>query len=422
MVESSNSPDGKHGPERWGERRLHIIAVLTAVAAFPLIWMGGLVTSHKAGLAVPDWPNSYGYNMFLYPISEWIGGIFYEHTHRLLGMLVGFLAVLLALNAWGPGRKPALGRWLVRLGIVAIMGGALLGGVTLGMAGPEELPRAEAASRLSHWAIGMGSLGLVLFAAGLARHREKRAWMRWVCVAALSAIILQGLLGGLRVVMVQLGLAVVHGILAQAVFAGLVVIAFLTRPRRHDVTSANPPSRAARRWARAAVVVVFVQLVLGATMRHFDAGLAIPDLPWAFGHLAPPVTAEGLTAAGTTFSLSQVWLHFGHRMGAVAVTIVLIPLIVLVVRRAPSRTARFGAVSLAVLLLLQVKLGVLVILLKKPAELATAHVATGALVLAMCAVVLVELHGTPQTRQARPTPPAGDTDKQGFDTLLRMPA
>src|SRR5690349_23440433 len=82
---------------------LHRIALLTACATFPLIFMGGLVTSHHAGMSVPDWPNSYGYNMFLFPPNQWVGGILYEHTHRLMATVVGFLSVVLTLWAWGTG-------------------------------------------------------------------------------------------------------------------------------------------------------------------------------------------------------------------------------------------------------------------------------------------------------------------------------
>src|SRR5213080_4043730 len=81
-------------------RPLHVIALLTAAATFPLIFMGGLVTSHGAGMSVPDWPNSYGYNMFLFPPRLWIGGILYEHTHRLMGTVVGFLSILLVICAF----------------------------------------------------------------------------------------------------------------------------------------------------------------------------------------------------------------------------------------------------------------------------------------------------------------------------------
>src|SRR5690349_20301162 len=89
---------------------LHTIAVLTALATFPLIFMGGLVSSHGAGLAVPDWPNSYGYNMFLFPPRLWIGGILYEHTHRLMGTVVGLLAIILVIWAWLTERRGGA-RW-----------------------------------------------------------------------------------------------------------------------------------------------------------------------------------------------------------------------------------------------------------------------------------------------------------------------
>src|SRR6476661_6633264 len=81
-------------------RPLHWVAIATAVATFPLIFMGGLVTSHGAGMSVPDWPNSYGYNMFTFPPSKWVGGIFYEHTHRLAGTVIGMLSIALAFVAW----------------------------------------------------------------------------------------------------------------------------------------------------------------------------------------------------------------------------------------------------------------------------------------------------------------------------------
>src|SRR5215468_8839502 len=80
---------------------LHRFAVLTALATLVLLGLGGLVTSHGAGMAVPDWPNTYGYNMFFFPMSKWVGGIFYEHTHRLIASGVGLLTTILALWVWG---------------------------------------------------------------------------------------------------------------------------------------------------------------------------------------------------------------------------------------------------------------------------------------------------------------------------------
>src|SRR3954468_20410583 len=117
---------------------LHRVALLTAAATFPLIFMGGLVTSHQAGLSVPDWPNSYGYNMFLFPPRLWAGNIFYEHTHRLYASFVGLLTVILAFWAWF-GEK-------------------------------------------------------------------KRMWVRILGLSCLSMVIIQGVLGGLRVVLLKLNL------------------------------------------------------------------------------------------------------------------------------------------------------------------------------------------------------------------------
>src|ERR1700758_1995058 len=86
---------------------LHRFSVFTAVAILALVGAGGLVTSHGAGMAVPDWPTTYGYNMFFFPVSQWVGGIFYEHTHRLMASLVGLLVV--GLTRWlggAPSRLP----------------------------------------------------------------------------------------------------------------------------------------------------------------------------------------------------------------------------------------------------------------------------------------------------------------------------
>jgi len=89
---------------------LHRFAVLTALATFCLLGVGGLVTSHGVGMAVPDWPNTYGYNLFLFPISKWVGGIFYEHSHRLAASAVGLLTTVLALWLYGRSARPFM-RW-----------------------------------------------------------------------------------------------------------------------------------------------------------------------------------------------------------------------------------------------------------------------------------------------------------------------
>ena len=107
---------------------LHRHAVLTACSTLILIGIGGVVTSTEAGMAVPDWPTSYGYNMFLFPIHLWQGGIFYEHTHRLFASFVGLLTMILA--AWLWIADPRL--WLRKLGLlalVAVIAQGILGGL-----------------------------------------------------------------------------------------------------------------------------------------------------------------------------------------------------------------------------------------------------------------------------------------------------
>src|SRR5438874_9658522 len=95
---------------------LNRFAWLSAVATLLLICSGGMVTSKGVGLAVPDWPTTFGYNMFLFPVSKWIGGIFFEHTHRLIASTVGVLTLILAVWLWF-AESP---RWVRMLGLLAV--------------------------------------------------------------------------------------------------------------------------------------------------------------------------------------------------------------------------------------------------------------------------------------------------------------
>ena len=111
---------------------LHRFAVLTAVITFLLIGLGGLVTSHEAGMSVPDWPTSYGYNMFALPIKFWHGGAFFEHTHRLLASGAGFLTTILAVWLWLKDPR----KWMKWLGVTAfllVVAQGVLGGLRVTM-------------------------------------------------------------------------------------------------------------------------------------------------------------------------------------------------------------------------------------------------------------------------------------------------
>ena len=238
---------------------MHRLALLTVLAMFPLIWFGGLTTSHGAGLSVPDWPNTYGYNMFAAPWSLWLGdgagGVFFEHTHRLLGSLVGFLALTTCLFALGVSRGRVARRTFGS-------GAAVLGaGAVASFAWMKLTPDDALAKSLGHAVSGFGGLAAVSLAAFFARRREPRRWVRWTATGLLLAVICQGLLGGFRVTEINLSLAIIHGIFAQCTLclAGALVLvtgrwwaraqpATFTRfapPRRRRRGRRSPPSSCA---------------------------------------------------------------------------------------------------------------------------------------------------------------------------------
>ena len=107
---------------------LHRIARLTAAATFLLIVIGGIVTSTDSGLAVPDWPTTFGYNMFLYPLSEMVGGILYEHSHRLMGSVVGILVIALLVLILARDSRKWL-KWLGLAALIAVIVQGVLGGL-----------------------------------------------------------------------------------------------------------------------------------------------------------------------------------------------------------------------------------------------------------------------------------------------------
>lgn len=317
--------DGESRAIRWHRR----FAMFTAVATLPLIFIGGLVTSKEAGLAVPDWPNSYGYNMFLFPPSMWVGNILYEHTHRLYASFVGLLTTILAVWTW---------------------------------------------------------------------RVEPRRWMRRLGLIAFFVVLLQGILGGLRVVLLQNQIGVVHACLAQLFFCLLVAFAlFCSRWWKQTEAQPSVHARPLRVTALLTVAVIFGQLVLGAAMRHNQAGLAIPDFPLAYGRLLPPTDPAELTRINDErnwrlhlepVTFGQIHLHFAHRVGALVVTAVVLLLTAIVLRWFDSRSLLARLVlGLSCLLGLQIVLGIATVLSGKAADVATAHVAVGALTLAVIVVI-----------------------------------
>src|ERR1700742_5051645 len=109
---------------------LHLLALLVAVSTAVLIFAGSLVTSTNSGLSVPNWPTTYGWNMFTFPPSKWVGGIFYEHGHRLIASTVGFLTIVLAAWLWRVDPRRWM-KWLGVLALVAVVLQGVLGGLTV---------------------------------------------------------------------------------------------------------------------------------------------------------------------------------------------------------------------------------------------------------------------------------------------------
>jgi heme a synthase len=316
---------------------LHLYARFLCGATLLLIAAGGMVTSTGSGLSVPDWPNSYGYFMFSFPLSSMVGGIFYEHGHRLIASGVGLLTVGMTV-------------WLWRV--------------------------------------------------------ETRRWMRRLGVIALVAVILQGLLGGITVLyFLPTAVSVSHAGLAEIFFCLTVCLALFTSPgwRTSGVIGTDATTEA---LGTALPLVVYAQILVGATMRHTGAGLAIPDFPLVFGGIVPPEW---------TF---EITVHYLHRLGAGLTTLVILATLGHLARHHRDRPDLLRpAAALTVLVLVQVGLGGWTVLSGRAPIINTAHVATGAIVLGTSLLLglRVNRHRFPDARSAGPHPPhRGPLDRKGM--------
>ena len=327
---------------------LNRFAWFTSLATLLLICSGGMVTSKGVGLAVPDWPTTFGYNMFLFPVSKWVGGIFFEHTHRLIASTVGFLTIILAIWIW---------------------------------------------------------------------RGDRRRWMRNLGFAALGAVILQGVLGGLRVTMLKAEIGIFHALLAQAFLGMLIVIVLATSRLWFRISEIDSIPRATRTLFRVVIcttIVIYVQLGLGATMRHQHRDLSIFDFPLAYGALVPdtsPAKLAEINAWRDARALSdvtafQIWLQLLHRFTAVVIAAGVIASLFLARKtRENARVLSRFADLWFLLLACQIMLGAWVIWSNKAADIATTHVAVGAamfaLGVALSAICLRRLRGSNLARSSR---------------------
>jgi heme A synthase len=258
---------------------LHRWAVGTLVASLVLLLLGAIVTTFRVGMADPVWPTQ-AWHLLLVSWQEPSAGFLIEHTHRLVGNLVGCGVIVLALGLWY--YEPRV--WLRRLAL--LLDGSMIVALALGFGLHDSSLWIAAAGTI------VGTLAVLLILA--LRVRDGRVWIRFFGTAALGGVMLQGLLGGFRVKLNALfgpDLAIIHGCFAQVVFAALAALTVVTGPRfRHPVQTPAPVPRGSKYL----VGILFLQLVLGALLRHTTAPL------WQRLHL--------LTAFAATTGI--VWLTF----------------------------------------------------------------------------------------------------------------
>jgi cytochrome c oxidase assembly protein subunit 15 len=293
---------------------------LVAVSTLFLIFAGAMVTSTGSGLAVPDWPTTYGQNMFTFPMSKWVGGIFFEHGHRLIASTVGFLVIIQAI-------------WLQR--------------------------------------------------------REPKKFVRILGWLSLCAVIVQGLLGGITVLLLlPKAVSISHAGLAEIFFCLNVSIAFFTSRWYHELrTMEKGDAPVGMAWSLTAVV--YAQIIAGAVMRHLGAGLAIPDFPLSFGRIVPRFLSNEILAA------------YVHRVGGFVVAAFVIVIAVRLLRYDRNHPLRAVAHLLVAVVSAQVLLGGYVIWSGKQPYITSLHVMFGASTLALSLVLTLSA----RTLSWRKSPP-----------------
>ena len=307
-------------------RRLSKVIVFLTLS---LIFVGALIKSHEVGLSVPDWPTSYGKQMFSFPFSEMVGGIFYEHGHRLFATIVGFLT-------------------LIQFIVLSFT--------------------------------------------------DHPMWVKKTSFIALVLVITQGFLGGMTVIFfLPPQISILHGVLAQIFFISIIFIAYSLSDSRLNKKKESFPLFI-KRGALVITLLVFVQLVLGALVRHTSSGLAIPDFPKMGGMWIPTfsdnmvnnINVELFDKNLDMVSKWQVVIHFLHRLGALIITLAL-TFFVYKFRKMVEKNSTESKILIlfSVLLFIQIILGASTVVTEKLPFLASFHVVTGAALLGCCALFVM---------------------------------
>lgn len=291
----------------------HRVALFATVFTWPLIFVGGLVTTYRVGMAVPDWPTTFGINMFIYNFWNAAWGVFIEHGHRLYGAAVGVSTLILTI-------------WFLAA--------------------------------------------------------DNRRHLKILGVIALLSVIAQGVLGGYRVRLNSTTLAAVHGCTGQAFFALMTALCVLTGKKWAEGSAGHPDIARLRPRTAATLVLIYLQVLIGAWLRHFGSPEALGD-------------HAGFALAVTGHALMNVWA--------------------IEKRRADYPELVASARALGFLLLAQLAFGIAAWWLLRPfdgiprfvntpqALIRTCHQANGALLLASATVLALRAHRSSFVRLSQST-------------------
>lgn len=301
---------GKHFPAKRIRDWPAVFGWISILATLLLIFAGGLVTGHKAGLAVPDWPNSFGSNMFLYPLSAMTGGIFYEHAHRLLGSLVGFTILTLAVYVTKTDRRP-LALWLVWIafGMVALQG--LMGGLRvtgkLTLSADAAVMSPSTTLAVIHGIFAHVVLGVLVAITAVISHRWKADVAPLPHPGASTDRTFNWLLAGLIVLQSFLGALVRHvdwGVMMHITLAGIVAVLALTCGMRAVAifTRVGPMRRA----GIGLMIVVAIQLILGVIALVFRKPISQTEIDFGTALVTTAHQTNGAIMLAVSTSLA-VW-------------------------------------------------------------------------------------------------------------------
>lgn len=249
---------------------LRIWSALTAVVAFVTILVGTLVTTFHVGMTDPLWPTAPWHLLLIEKVPNF--GFYVEHTHRIVGYLIGTCVLVQTVFFWWSSPSK-LRRWGAIAAMVVTSAGTAYGMRLVKTADSRSM---EALGNVGFLIAALGAGSFLTCAGFELASRSAGRWQRCIVTLVLVGVIVQGLLGGMRVYLNEIlgpWLAVIHGLFAQSVFALSVLLAVMTTTDWNRLTDLFA-SRPVRLVSLFLAPLVFVQIIFGGLLRHLDWPLA----------------------------------------------------------------------------------------------------------------------------------------------------